>query len=206
MMSQTTSQTLLPRLLLAFLMPLLLLSCDGSEIPSGSTSELGCEAYRGQVLKGVFRHPGDAPSAGEWAIFQLPMDSTTVNYTLGDSKPQQAIFECNDGQFKVIDSLAPTEAIAMQVQSFDKFTDLHLPSLGGIYTFVPVGQLEAVCPLDYSPVCAVETLESDDFCDADCPFGKLKTYGNACSAEAQGALITQKAECGEKEGLVYIAD
>ena len=72
MMSQTIPQTLLLRLLLAFLMPMLLLSCDGSEIPSGSTSELGCEAYRGQVLKGVFRHPGDAPSAGEWAILHQP--------------------------------------------------------------------------------------------------------------------------------------
>lgn len=194
------------KILLPSLFAITLLSCDGSALSSSEPQGVGCEAYKGLKLKGHYLHMATTPPIGELPVFQLPIDSSTVNYTLGDGKPQQARFKCSDGLFEVVSFLDQADIIVSQGLTFGPFIDLALDSSPGLYTFIDVGEQDLVCTLDYSPVCAVTALEFDDFCDADCPFGKLKTFSNACNAEGQGALITQYSDCGEKEGQVYTAN
>ena len=205
MMNPKFHQAITIKLWAALLLAVSLASCDGSTLPSNAPSTLGCETYKGQKLQGVFRlsPPNTTPPAGELPVFQLPTDSTTVHYTLGDNKPQQATLTCNDGAFEIVNTLEPTDIIATQGLESGPFVDVFLKASSEVYTFLVVGQQETACTQEYAPVCAVTPLGVDDFCDTDCPFGTLQTFANTCSAEAQGALIMQKSDCGEKEGRTY---
>lgn len=65
--------------------------------------------------------------------------------------------------------------------------------------FVEDSDSPVLCTLQYDPVCAAKNT-GIQCVTTPCPTEVYETYGNQCSAEAEGSRVLFSGECGDKEG------
>lgn len=148
--------------------------------------------------------------SGTWKIEAADPENGSLSYSVnwGESTPYLSSSAVgSSAQFQQTTSFSHSYANAGTYTVSVIVTD----NVGGsakAATTVKVGSAPTVCTMQYDPVCArpsgcANTCAPGMACPAICQLKEPKTYGNRCSADAEGAQFIHSGQCTSTSGNWY---